>query len=249
MYDSATRRHALAHLAAGRSLNSVSRATGISRAALRSWRDHGIEPVSRGASPLRTDGAAYPYLLGLYLGDGHISGNARGVYALRIACGTAWPGLIDACETAIRAVRPGGAVFRVPQQGCVQVTSTSKQWPVVFPQHGPGRKHERAIALEEWQQEAVAAHPWDFVRGLVHSDGCRVTNWTERTVSGFRKRYEYPRYFFTNTSADIRRLFTDALDLVGVSWTESRRRGPARNVSVARREAVALMDLHVGPKY
>ncbi len=249
MYDSATRRHALAEMATGRSLNSVSRSTGISRAALRSWRDHGIEPVSRGAAPLRTDGPAYPYLLGLYLGDGCLSGNGRGVYALRIACGNAWPGLIDACEAAIRAVRPEGPVFRVQQQGCVQVTSLSKQWPTVFPQHGPGRKHERSIALAPWQQERVDACPWEFVRGLIHSDGCRITNWTVRTIGGRPKRYEYPRYFFTNTSADIRALFTNTLDAVGVTWTESRRRGGAANISVARREAVALMDRHVGPKH
>jgi hypothetical protein len=27
-----------------------------------------------------------------------------------------------------------------------------------------------------------------------------VTNWTERVVAGERKRYEYPRYFFSNRS-------------------------------------------------
>lgn len=116
---------------------------------------------------------------------------------------------------------------------------------LLLPQHGPGKKHERTIALEPWQQEIVDAHPWEFIRGLVHSDGCRITNWATRLVEGERRRYEYPRYFFTNLSADIRQLYTNALDTVGVDW----RQANSRNISVARRASVALMDAHVGPKY
>lgn len=59
------------------------------------------------------------------------------------------------------------------------------------------------------------------------------------------KRYEYPRYFFTNLSGDIITLFTDTLDTVGVEW----RRANHRNISIARKASVALMDTHVGPKY
>ncbi|MFG3344763.1 hypothetical protein ACGF1Z_06835 [Streptomyces sp. NPDC048018] len=33
-----------------------------------------------------------------------------------------------------------------------------------------------------------------------------------------RKRYEYPRSFFTTSSADIIRLLTDALDRVGPEY-------------------------------
>lgn len=248
MYDLATRQRALALLAEGRSLNATSRATGISRAAIRGWAARGPEPSGTRTRPLVTDGPAYPYLLGLYLGDGCLSRNRHGVYALRIACAGSWPGLIDACEVAIRAVRPGGAVCRVRQQGCVQVTSCSKQWPLVFPQHGPGRKHERRIVLEAWQQEAVAAHPWEFIRGLVHSDGCRITNWTVRTVGGVPKRYEYPRYFFSNVSADICALFCRTLDAVGVEWKAAGGGGRPYSISVARRAAVELMDRYVGPK-
>jgi hypothetical protein len=114
----------------------------------------------------------------------------------------------------------------------------------LFPQHGPGRKHERTIDLEPWQAAIVEQHPGRFLRGLFHSDGCRVTNWTERLVAGERKRYEYPRYFFTNHSDDILRLCEWALDLIGVEH----RRSNLHNVSVARRDSVALLDRYVGPK-
>lgn len=125
----------------------------------------------------------------------------------------------------------------------------SKHLRCLFPQHGPGRKHERKITLEAWQQEIVDAHPWQFIRGLIHSDGCRIINWTTRLVRGERKRYEYPRYFFSNKSDDIRKLFSDTLTAVGVEWTTLARGSDPFNISVARRASVALMDAHVGPKY
>ncbi|MEV7285823.1 helix-turn-helix domain-containing protein [Streptomyces sp. NPDC093252] len=252
MYDLSTRERALALLAQGRSLNSVSNETGISRSAIRSWQTR-IQP-KRGGIPCprcRTqpgppeDAPAYAYLLGLYLGDGCISAHRRGVHSMRIVLDRAWPGVIEACEKALRAVRPMNSIFRERKQGAYAVVSTSKHWPCLFPQHGPGKKHERPIALEPWQQEIVDTHPWEFIRGLIHSDGCRTTNWTTRVIGGERKRYEYPRYFFTNTSADILGLFTATLDSVGVAW----RQANSRNISVARKASVALMDAHVGPKY
>lgn len=108
----------------------------------------------------------------------------------------------------------------------------------------PGRKHERPILLADWQRPIVAEHPEPLLRGLFHSDGCRITNWTERTVAGCRKRYVYPRYFFSNESEDIIGILIDALDVLGIAW-----RRPRRNlVSVSRREAVAALDAFVGSK-
>ncbi|MEV5428793.1 transcriptional regulator [Streptomyces sp. NPDC052701] len=257
MYDIGTRKRALELVAQGCSLNSVSRETGISRYAIRSWQTR-IEPLERPGRPCPRcrevptppdDPAAYAYLLGLYLGDGCINAHRKGVYFLRVVLDNAWPGIIEACDAAMRAVRPDNSVFRVRKQGCVAVSSTSKHWPCLFPQHGPGKKHERRIALEPWQQDIVDAHPWEFVRGLIHSDGCRITNWTTRVVAGERKRYEYPRYFFTNKSDDIRKLFTDTLDKVGVEWTTLARGSDPFNISIARKASVALMDAHVGPKH
>lgn len=247
MYDVDTRKHALRLLSNGRSLNSVSKETGISRSAIRAWQVR-LDPLPR-VNPTPCSGpgdrAAYAYLLGLYLGDGCISSHPRGGHYLRIACADAWPGLIEQCRAAIQAVRPSDKVYVLQRQGCVNVTSYGRHWTCLFPQHGPGKKHERPIALEGWQQEIVDAHPWEFVRGLIHSDGCRITNWTVRNG----KRYEYPRYFFTNKSDDIRKLCTDTLTKVGVRWTVLARGSDPFNVSVARKESVALMDAHIGPKY
>lgn len=195
------------------------------------------------------ESAAYAYLLGLYLGDGYIISKPRQHY-LMIPCTASWPGLVDEAEAAMRAVLSWPSVTRLQRTGGIDVKSFSKHWTsCIFSQHGPGRKHERRVALESWQQAVVDARPWEFVRGLIHSDGCRITNWTTRLVGGVRKRYEYPRYPFANTSDDIRKLLTDTLDKVGVEWTTLARGSDPFNISVARKASVALLDEHVGPKY
>lgn len=194
------------------------------------------------------DETAYAYLLGLYLGDGHIISKPK-QHHLSIFCNATQVGLIAAAEEAMRKVMPLPSVKQRQKIGCTEVKSYTRHWTCMFPQHGPGKKHERLIALEPWQQEIVDAHPWEFIRGLIHSDGCRSINWTTRIVGGERKRYEYPRYWFTNVSDDIRKLYTDTLDKLGVEWRNCTRNGTPYNISVARRESVALMDTHVGPKY
>jgi hypothetical protein len=49
---------------------------------------------------------------------------------------------------------------------------------------------------------------------------------------------------FTNASTDILAIFTEALDLLGVHWTQT----TARDISVARRGDVSFLDTFVGPK-
>lgn len=92
-------------------------------------------------------------------------------------------------------------------------------------------------ALE--QQALVDVDPRPLLRGLIHSDGCRVLN---RAVG--TKYPPYPRYHFSNASADIRGIFGRACDALGIEW----RQNNARNLSVAKRASVALLDEFVGPK-
>jgi len=187
---------------------------------------------------------AYAYLLGMYLGDGHITTGQR-TKCLWVYCGDDWPGIRDEVKVAMRAVLPTSAVSSVRRTGSVALKSYSVHWLCYLPQHGPGPKHQRRIVLEPWQQEAVERHIGAFLRGLFHSDGCRLTNWATRRVGGTTKRYEYPRYFFTNKSTDILGLCADSLTRLGIAHT----RPDADTISVARRAAVAALDVHVGPKY
>jgi hypothetical protein len=131
------------------------------------------------------------------------------------------------------------------RDGCSIVSCWSKHWPCLFPQHGPGKKHNRVIQLESWQQAITELYAGRFVRGLIHSDGSRFLNRVRRPLADGDRWYEYPRYMFTNESADILRLCGQALDQLGVEWKYSRR----NTISVARRDAVARLDQSVGPKY
>ncbi len=168
----------------------------------------------------------------------------KGVFSLRITCDSKYPLVIDEASYAIRSVRPGTKIYQVNKIGCVDLTALWKHWPCLFPQHGAGRKHERAIVLQPWQSAIVELHPGLLLRGLFHSDGCRVTNWTIRQLAAGPKRYEYPRYFFSNESRDIIGICTDALDRLGIAWRMTR----ANALSVARRDAVSVLDELVGPK-
>ena len=65
-----------------------------------------------------------------------------------------------------------------------------------------------------------------------------------RLPSGRVSEYAYPRYFFSNLSADIRGLFCESCEQLGLRWTQSNH----RNISISHRTSVALLDEYVGPK-
>ena len=182
----------------------------------------------------RISGFSYAHLLGLYFGDGNLSVGRRGVWRLRITLDVRYPGIIARAQQSAASVarHPSGLVQR---PGCVDVSNYWKHWPCAFPQHGTGPKHLRPIRLQVWQMDLIRAEPQAFLAGLIESDGTRCLN----RVRG----YSYPRYFFTNLSPDIRALFVWACSLVGV---DCRADGP-RNISVARRDSVAILDAFVGP--
>ena len=127
----------------------------------------------------------------------------------------------------------------------IRVVSWQRLWPEAFPQHGPGRKHERPDRARAWQREIVDEYPWAFLRGLLHSDGCRTINrFKTKLPSGRVAEYAYPRWFFSNLSADIRGLFCATASRSGCA-------GRSRTTATSRsshRDSVAVLDEHIGPK-
>jgi hypothetical protein len=263
VYSPAEVEHALGLLDTGLNVSQASRQTGISRAAITSW-SRGQTPGRPGTrSRHLRDGCfrcatldgrpgidpfpgltrfAYAYLLGLYLGDGYLATFPRRVYRLGIYLDRAYPVIVREAGAAMSLCMPLNSVTVSPQRGhnTDAVLSYSQHWPCLFPQHGPGAKHLRPIRLDSWQRRIVDEHPWRFLRGLIHSDGCRSMNPSIHP----HKTYWYSRYSFCNHSFDIQRLFCEYCEKVGVQWRQMNR----WNISVARRGSVAAMDRHIGPK-
>src|ERR1700752_4012963 len=168
-------------IAAGMNDCAIAWQIGVPRTTVRDWRRR--PQVSRrlaGGTPCGAlhdfsalPAAPYCYLLGMYLGDGSISRNRR-VWRLRITLDKKYPAIIDRCRQAIDVLMPGQRAGIVQRVGCVDVSLFSRHSPCLLPQHGPGKKHSRRIALEPWQQVLVDQATEEFIVGLIHSDGCRV---------------------------------------------------------------------------
>lgn len=240
----------------GLTQQAIADALGIGQSTVGRWLRAGLDAVV--SSPMRARASSgcplscgvverspqdrYAYLLGQYLGDGTIVHTRRGVARLFITCCAEYTDIIDECSGALQAVLPHNRVWQRPRKGAVDVTCYSRHLPCLFPQHGPGRKHQRPIVLSPWQEQvALDRHPDLFVRGLIHSDGCRTVN---RVRNATGREYAYVRYQFTNRSDDVRGLFTRACDRLGIDWRPMK----SDDISVARRGSVARLDEIVGPK-
>lgn len=230
----------------GLSASEIARRVGLPRSTVRDWLAGRVPSRydAAGAACVTCGGGheldslppAYVYLLGMYLGDGCLSAHPRGVYKLRISLDARYPKIADECEAAIRAVMPRNRIGRIGYGGWNELYAYSKSWLCLFPQHGPGRKHEREIELTDWQRRLMVRWPALLLRGLIQSDGCRFQN----TGRG----WSHPRYSFDNLSAGIRAIFCDACDIVGLHWTTS----GEKTIYVSRKADVAVLDRFVGPK-
>ena len=238
---------ALALISDGLNDREAAESLGLARATVRDWRRSSERGVAPGGARcprcwrpsqrrLNFDPDDYAELLGLYLGDGCISAFER-TCALRISLDSKYVGIVRDARALLERCFPENRLHevRVAGSGVLILHICSNHLPCLLPQHGPGRKHERPIILEPWQQTIVDGAPWRLLRGLVRSDGCVFVNRTGR--------YEYLSYDFTNHSQDILDLFASTCDDLGVRY----RRYPLR-IRVCRREAVAKMVEHVGLK-
>ena len=155
---------------------------------------------------------------------------------LRIALDARYPGIVDDTRSLLSRSFPGNRAGGQIAGGSTAVRlDHHRHLACLLPQHGPGKKHERRIALESWQRAQVSTAPWAFIRGCIRSDGCAYLNRTGR--------YEYLSYGFHNHSADILDLFESVCHEVGLDC-----RRTVHDVRIYRRASVARMLEEVGTK-
>lgn len=244
VHAASIREPALTLFDAGITDTEVARRLGVPRSTVRDWRRPRYVAAERGVcwrcwratrrvvfSP-----SDYAELLGLYLGDGYI-GELPRTQRLRIFLDARYPTIVSETDALLRRCFPDNRIGRLARHGGAMVVLWVYHGHLscLFPQHGPGKKHERSVALEPWQEALVEAEPWAFLRGCIRSDGCVFVNRTGK--------YEYLSYCFDNESPDIRDLFAATCRRVGVDC-----RPAGTSVRVYRRPSVALMLDHVGVK-
>ena len=169
----AIREVALALVAAGANDCDVGRRLGIPRTTVRDWR-HAKRRSPPGPTcprcwrpsrrPIAFSPADYSELLALYLGDGHIVRTGRSD-RLRIFLDTRYGEIIaDACALLRRCFPAHSVGTSRSRKGTTTILSLyCTHLACLFPQHGPGKKHERSIVLEDWQAEIVEREPWPFL--------------------------------------------------------------------------------------
>ena len=158
------------------------------------------------------------------------------MFRLRITLDERYPGIIDEQsgygpplpnKVGRCSARDASRFTRTPSTGSVSFRSTASAPSIL-----------RTIVLTHWQRDiALDRHPYLFLRGLVQSDGWRGTN---RVPGG----YEYPRYMFSNRSADIRQLFRAGCQRMAINCRPTGK----WQVAVSRRKDVARMDVFIGTK-
>ena len=236
---------ALELVAAGLNDCEIARRLGVPRTTVRDWRKPRYLRRAASTSCPRcwrsTPRVAfapgdYAELLAMYLGDGHISAGAR-TERLRIFLDARYPGVVRETEALLRRCFPDNRVGRgTRHHGRMAVLWVySTHLSCLFPQAGAGKKHERPIVLEPWQEQLVAAAPWRFLRGCIRTDGCVFVNRTGP--------YEYLSYDFRNLSQDILGLFEHTCRSLGLSPRRTR-----DSIRLNRRPDVARLQEHVGIK-
>ena len=182
MHPASVKGEALHLVAAGLNDCEIARRIGVPRSTVRDWRRPSYTPRGPNllcprcwgpARPMWFSDSDYAELLGLYLGDGHIVRAGR-THRLRLFLDSSYTGIIEDARALLDRCFADNdvGVGRSPEGTTTILSVYCSHLTCLFPQHGAGKKHERPIALEEWQVACVEGAPMNFVRGCIVSDGC-----------------------------------------------------------------------------
>lgn len=255
MLDNAKYEAVMEMLSTGIKISEIALATGINRSTISNWKQRNgrnlIKTVSHdgeGADRYlktfigdmnesrRLD---YSYLLGLYLGDGCIYKLPK-TYKLTITLDKKYGALNDYTISAFsRFFEKPAYVFDRSLHGrgnAIDIITHSCTLPVIFPQHGIGRKHDRSIELSEWQLSLIDSA--SIVKGLIMSDGSIYVE----------SRNAYTNLNFTNKSEDIIRILEKFLTELGIEFNTHLKKNGKFMTTICRQDAVKRLISLIGTK-
>ena len=159
------------------------------------------------------------------------------------------PGPDPRCaESAIAAVVPTCREIGLNERAAPWCTPTRSTGPACSRRPDLGPSTSVRSPCTDWQRRdrADGTTRRQLIRGLLHSDGCRVINRVHRRLSATRRRrMSYVRYFLSNHSGDIRRAVHRSLQH---GWASTL--GTTTGTACPSRDdaSVARLDTFVGPE-
>ncbi len=178
---------------------------------------------------------AYAYILGSYLGDGHIIKMPR-TYKLRIYNNANDNNVISDQVNALITLFPQNKVstLKRTKSNCIEVGVYSNILPELFPQHGTGKKHDRDVSLKDWQWDIVWEEPESFIKGLIDSDGSYYVYQDNDTPT--------MRYQFTNKSLDIVDMYIKVMAHMGISTRPTQKQCGVFNIFTNKKQDIEKLD-------
>lgn len=233
----------------GKSMNDIAKETGKSLGTIRYWctkfnlksqygnLNKGGEKAKRSVQKFRrlqvdeshldysrwseNQRRSYSYLLGLYLGDGHLSyDRKRGgrSYTLVITNHIDLVNMNNRIQESMKILFPNKSIHLYQKKredgkihNGLDIKLTAINLHLLFP-HGDGKKHTRKIELTQWQSKIIDEFPKEFIKGMIESDGCRFAPRKKQCPT-------YIIYQFSNCSIDLHLILQNAAKKIGVNFT------------------------------
>lgn len=225
----------------GISQRQIARDLNVDHATISYWIRNNFQTSKKNSSSTVNDiitlcqkySSHYAYILGSYLGDGHISKLPR-TYRLRIFCNRKYQDIIDRNKHSLQTLFNTNKINILQQlhTQCDEVIVHNKHLDKFFPQHGVGKKHNRDIILLDWQEKIVGDNAEYFIKGLLDSDGCRY------------KQTNVDRMYwqFTNKSLDIINIYIKILNNLNIDVFPTTKHTGITNVFTRKLEHTDKLD-------
>ena len=185
----------------------------------------------------------FSYLLGFYLGDGHLINPKGRSFGVIFTNETTFLEMNQRLQDALKTVFPSKDI-KIRQRktcNCVDIAMYGVNLDLLFP-HGKGYKHTRKIELTDWQLDIIDRFPKPFLKGMIESDGCRYIS-TKNIM-----------YQFNNCSMDLHEVFQRAAKQLDLPFTfhtsksKEARVTPLYKTCFYRKKVTAFLDTFIGPK-